>query len=82
MLLLLFGLQPVKAEQSRDVLRYVEDKDFPVLEQRRFEQCEAIPSPENDAIVGVAVIIWSHHYFCALKTSGKQDCRSQRQGWS
>jgi hypothetical protein len=53
--------------------RLGDDKQFAILEQRRFEQCAALPSRENDAIVGTAMVVWSARYVSVLKTVGQQD---------
>jgi hypothetical protein len=66
-------MRPVKWDQFCDVVRLSDDRQFAILEQRRLEQCGAIPSPENDVIVGAAMVVWSEHFICVMKTSWKQD---------
>jgi hypothetical protein len=51
-----------------------EDCVFAVLEQRSFEAYGVVPSPDNDAIVGSALVVWSDYYVCVLKSTGKQTC--------
>jgi hypothetical protein len=65
--------QPLPWDQFEDAARLGDDTQFAILEQRRFEQCEALPSPENDAIVGTAMVVWSAHYISVLKTVEQQD---------
>jgi hypothetical protein len=66
------GMCPVKWDQFCDVVRACDDRQFAILKQRRFEQCAAIPSAENDAIVGSALVVWSEHYLAVMKSAGKQ----------
>jgi hypothetical protein len=67
------GMRPVKWDQFCDVVRLSDDREFAVLEQRRFEQCGALPSPENDVIVGSDLVESSAHFMGVLRPSGKQD---------
>lgn len=56
-----------------EVARLGDDKQFAILEQRRFKHCAVGPSPENDVIVGVALVVWCAHYVSVMRTYGKQD---------
>jgi hypothetical protein len=49
------GKTPIKWEMFCDRVSCNEDHTFAVLDQRRFEQCGVVPSPDNDAIVGSAL---------------------------
>jgi hypothetical protein len=51
------GKQPIPWELFCDQVRSNDDRVFAIWEQRRFEQCEVVPSPENDAIVGSALAV-------------------------
>jgi hypothetical protein len=56
-----------------DAANLGDDRVFAVLEQRRYEECEAVPSPENDAVVGSAFFVWSDHYIWVQKSFWKQN---------
>jgi hypothetical protein len=67
------GFTSPGAEAVLDAARLGDDKQFAILEQRRFEQCEALASPENDAIVGTALVVWSARHISVLEKIGRQD---------
>jgi hypothetical protein len=66
------GKKPLPWEYFCDHVTLIDDRVFGAFEQRRFEQCEEIPSPENDVVVGSWLIVWSEHHIGALRSRGKQ----------
>jgi hypothetical protein len=67
------GKRPVRRDKFCDAARLAGRKEFAILEQRRFEECRVIPGPENDAIVGSALVVWSPSFISVLKSFGKED---------
>jgi hypothetical protein len=67
------GITPFPWEQSMEVARLGYDKVFGILEQRRVEECAVPPSPDNDVIIGVALVVWCAHHVSVLKMFGQQD---------
>jgi hypothetical protein len=65
--------QPVPWELFCDQVRASHDLQFAILEQWRFEECPALPSPNNDVIIDSAEVVWSEHYIGVLKSCGKHD---------
>jgi hypothetical protein len=70
-MLLIEGKRPVPWDQFCDAARG--EKEFTIIEQRRFEECSVVPSPENDVIVGSALVVWSPSCISVLKSHGKED---------
>jgi hypothetical protein len=67
------GITPLPWEQFMELARLGEDKLFAILEQGRVEQCAVPPSPDNDVIIGVALVAWCADYVSVLKMYGQQD---------
>jgi hypothetical protein len=67
------GLKPVQWNQFFDLVRLSDHRGFSIVEQRRFEQCEVTPATDDDAVVGVSLVVWLGHYVKALRTSRKLD---------
>jgi hypothetical protein len=47
--------------------------EFGIIEQRRFEELSVIPGPDNQVIVGSAIVVWSPSLISAFKSVGRCD---------
>jgi hypothetical protein len=53
------GKQPVPADRSGDMAYHRDEHEFKLIENRCFEDSSVHPRPDNDVVVGVALVIWS-----------------------
>jgi hypothetical protein len=56
------GMRPVEWKYFGDVGRLRGDRVFAIVEQRCIKQCGSTPSPENEVVLGSALVVWSDHY--------------------
>jgi hypothetical protein len=48
--------------------------EFRIMEQRRFEECSVAPGPDNDVMVGSALVVWSPSLISVYKSSAYENC--------
>jgi hypothetical protein len=70
----MFGIDGKRAlpwEGFKEYFRLNDEFGHTAIEQKRYEECETAPGPNNEVIVASVLVIWSDNVITTWKRTGK-----------